>query len=466
MTDALTNFRERTDRDAGRPAALRWRAMERVRQLLHGEGDGDEAQRVALLAFIIRISSAVVLYASQVIFARWLGGFEYGIYVFVWSCVLIFGGIASLGFPLSVARFIPEYFTRREHDLLRGIMLSSRLVPFFVSTMAALAGALIVFVAPGVVESYYVIPLLLAFACFPAYTLIDTQDGIARARGWILIALIPPYLLRPLLLLALMFVAHVAGAPSTAVTAVYCAIAAVWTIAALQTFVINRRLSKTIEPGPRSHRVGFWVRVSLPICLVDSFYLFMTNTDVLVLSQFRSPEETGVYFAAVKTLALISFVSFAVAAAAAHKFSEYYSNGEHEKLEQFARQSIAWTFWPSVAGTIVILAAGKPILWLFGSGFEAAYPVMFVVATGLLARAVVGPLERLLNVTGHQGTCAWIYFFAFLLNLGLNLVLIPTYGIMGAGVATASAYLVESFLLAVVVNRKLGLHVMIWHKST
>ncbi len=436
-----------------------------IGDMLTGADDGARAQRTAILAFIIRVASAFILYATQVVFARILGGFEYGIFVFVWACVLIVGGIASAGFPLSVARFIPEYVQKGDGNHLRGILLTSRLLPFLLSTASALVAAGLIYAFPELVRSYYVIPLFLAFVCIPAYTVIDVQDGMARAHNWIFLALVPPYILRPLLLLSFMLGAHLAGYEATAVTAMYCAIAAVWLTALIQTLSMNRELSKVVDSGPRNHRVSFWVKVSIPICLVDSFFLFMTNTDVLVLSYFRTPEETGAYFAAVKTLAFISFVSFAVAAAAAHKFSEYYASGDHDRLERFARDSIVWTFWPSLAGTILIVALGKPVLWLFGSDFVAAYPVMFVVAAGLLVRAAVGPMERLLNVTGHQGTCAWIYFTAFVANLVLNLALVPTYGIMGAGTATGLAYALEAILLAVFVQRQLGLRVMIWHRS-
>lgn len=436
-----------------------------IRTRLTSGDDDARAQRTALIAFVVRVSSAFVLYATQVVFARMLGGFEYGIFVFVWACVLIIGGIASSGFPLSVARFIPEYTQKREFDLLRGILLTSRALPFLVSTSFALTAALILYFFPDIVKSYYVIPLFLAFVCVPAYTLIDVQDGIGRAHNWILLALVPPYIQRPLLLLVFMVAAYLAGFAATATVAMYCAIAAVWVTAATQTLTMSRSLKTTVDKGPRHHRVAFWFRVSIPICLVDSFFLFMTNTDVLVLSAFRSPEETGAYFAAIKTLAFISFVSFAVAAAAAHKFTEYYTNGDHARLEQFVRDSIAWTFWPSLLGTVLIVALGKPILWLFGSDFVSAYPVMFVVAAGLLVRAAVGPLERLLNVTGHEGTCARIYFAAFLANLVLNLALVPSFGIIGAGAATSLAYMMESILLALFVHRRLGLRVMIWHKN-
>ncbi|MCB1493854.1 MAG: polysaccharide biosynthesis C-terminal domain-containing protein, partial [Rhodobiaceae bacterium] len=54
---------------------------------------------------------------------------------------------------------------------------------------------------------------------------------------------------------------------------------------------------------------------------------------------------------------------------------------------------------------------------------------------------------------------------AFFANLILNIILVPSFGIIGAGAATALAYVVESILLANFVHRRLGLRVMIWHKS-
>ena len=69
--------------------------------------------------------------------------------------------------------------------------------------------------------------------------------------------------------------------------------------------------------------------------MVEGFYLLLTHADVLVLRQYRSPEEVAVYYAAAKTLALVAFVSFSVSAATAHKFSEYHVAGNKAQLSAF-----------------------------------------------------------------------------------------------------------------------------------
>jgi O-antigen/teichoic acid export membrane protein len=81
---------------------------------------------------------------------------------------------------------------------------------------------------------------------------------------------------------------------------------------------------------------------------------------------------------------------------------------------------------------------------------------------GLLARASVGPSERLLNMVGQQRACALIYASAFTTNLALCLVLIPRFGLIGAAASTATAILVESTLLFVVTKRRLGLHIFVF----
>ena len=78
--------------------------------------DGSERSRTgraALAAFAIRVASAGVAYLSQVLLARWMGSFEYGIFVFVWVWVLILGGLSTLGLGIVLIRYVPEYRENR-----------------------------------------------------------------------------------------------------------------------------------------------------------------------------------------------------------------------------------------------------------------------------------------------------------------------------------------------------------------
>ena len=63
-----------------------------------------EASRMSLIAFCIRIISAAIAFISQVLAARWMGSFEYGIFVLVWVTMVIAGNVSCLGtFPSYTA---------------------------------------------------------------------------------------------------------------------------------------------------------------------------------------------------------------------------------------------------------------------------------------------------------------------------------------------------------------------------
>ena len=436
-------------------------ALARIRGWLADRSDHSLAQRMAGAAFLIRVASAALVYLTQIFLARWMGSFEFGIYVYVWTWVLLIGDLVHLGLATTAQRYIPEYTTLKSFDLLRGFLTGSRWFVFLLATLLALALCGVIRLSEPWINRYELIPLYLACLCLPFYALSNMLDGIARAYNWVNVALVPPYFLRPLILIALMVAAHEFGYPTNATTAMMAAVIACFVTAMVQLIVLQYRLSKVVERGPKAHAVGAWIATSLPIFMVWGFYTLLTYTDVLVLQQFRPPEEVAHYYAASKTLALVAFVYFSVAAAVAHKFTQYHVSGDQAGLAAMVASSVRWTFWPSLVATVVILALGRPFLWLFGPSFVAAYPLMFILAVGLLARASIGPAERLLNMLGEQRACMAVYATAFATNLGLCVLLAPRLGTVGAAIATASALVVESMLLFLVTRRRLGFHIFV-----
>jgi len=424
--------------------------------------DRAATQRVAGMAFVIRVSAAGIVFLSQIVLARWMGGVEFGIYVSVWTWLLLAGDTVHLGLPLTAQRFIPEYTHRNDFDTLRGFLIGSRWLVFALATAFALLGIVIVYALRPWLGADWIIPFYLACVSLPFYSLALMCDGLARSYDWIGLAIAPHSLLRPLVLFALMALAYLAGRPINATTTILALTIAIWSTTLLQLVLLDRRLRHVVPRGRRAYDLRRWFSVSLPIVVMWAFYTALAYADVLVLQQFRPPQEVAHYYAALKTLLLVGFIHFSVSAAVAHQFTALHVAGDRGALAAFVARSVRWTFWPSLAATLVMLALGKPLLWLFGPDFVAGYPFMFVLALGLMARAAVGPAERLLNMLGEQRICAVIYAAAFALNVSACIALIPRYGGMGAACATASAMILESMLLYAVAQRKLRLRMLIW----
>ena len=436
------------------------RVPERVKTWLASEHGA--AQRFAGTAFLIRVASAAVVFLSQILLARWMGSFEYGTYVYVYTWLLLVGDIAHLGMAQTAQRFIPDYAQRPSLDGLRGYLIGCRWITFGLTSSVAVGGALLIHALEPSLDKNVVLPLYLACVAMPFYAMSFMLDGIARSYNWITLGLMPHSLLRPIVLLALIAGIYAAGYPINAVTTMLALVAAVWSTTLGQLLVLNRKLAATVEPGPKSYDVKAWIATALPLIMVWGCYTLLTTTDVLVLQQFRPADEVAHYYAASKTLTLVTFVYFAVAASAAHRFAAYHVAGDSEKLAALVSSSVRWIFWPSLAATLLILALGKPMLWLFGPEFTDAYPVMFVLAIGLMARAAIGPAERLVTMSGQQRICALAYAVAFAVNLAGCVALAGPYGGMGVAMATSAAFVVESMLLYLIARRRLNLHLFVW----
>ena len=436
----------------------------RLRAMLGDSSEASLTKRLAGTIFIIRVISAGLAYVAQILLARWMGTSDYGIYVYVWTWVLLLGSMMDFGTSASAQKIIPEYRASGDDARLRGFLSGSRWMTFVVSSLIALLLAYLVTTLSPRLDPASVMPLYLGCLILPAFVVANMQDGIARSHDWMRLGLMPQFIVRQSLIIGFTAGAFMLGFHLSATVAMLASAAAVWFAMIGQMIVLNRRLGTVVAPGPKAYDFRVWLSVSLPILLVESFYLLLSYTDVLVLQQFRSSEEVGIYFAVIKTLVLVSFIHYAMSATTAHRFTEYHAAGDRERLAAYVAHAIKWTFWPSLAATLVLLALGKPLLWLFGPPFVPGYRLMFVAAIGLVVRSAIGPVERLLNMLGHQHACAGAYSLAFGMNVALCFALVPRYGGHGAAAATSISLVFETVLLFWIVRNKLGLHVLAFGK--
>nr|WP_316656667.1 lipopolysaccharide biosynthesis protein [uncultured Gellertiella sp.] len=442
------------------PLALRPRAGVLLRQLatiLTDRGEHAIAQRMALIAFVIRIVSAAIAFLSQIIQARIMGEFEYGIFVFVWVLTILIGNMSCLGFHSVVLRFLPQYRTEGAHGALFGIAVTARIFSMGLATLVAIAGLVALYLLGSRIETYYIIPVFLALFILPMIALGDVLDGTARANTWAVTALSPTFIIRPTLILVFMLLAVEAGYPKTAVTAMLASMLATYVTSIGQLLTVATRMRRRYPRSVRQYDFLPWLKVALPIFFIEGFGYLLTNSDVVIVGFYLDPKEVGIYFAATKTMALVQFVFFSVKAAAAPRFSTLVAEDDRIGLARFAGEMARWGFWPSLGVGAIMLIVGHFLLSLFGPAFTVGYPLMGILFCGYLAKSSVGPGEVLLTMAGKQRLCALLYAVALLTNLSLNMVLIPYLGLKGAAMAAAGAMMVEALMLHVAVRRTLGI---------
>ncbi len=172
----------------------------------------DPTKRRALTALIIRVGGAALAYVMQIALAQWMGLAEYGVFVGVWVWLLVLGGIAPLGLNISAIGWLSTFHEEGDHDRWRGLLATSVIATLTMGLVVAGLGWTALIVMPEFISQQYLMPVWLCLFCVPLLAMSEMNEGISRAHGWMNTALMPTYLLRPVLLIGGAFVPLQAGA--------------------------------------------------------------------------------------------------------------------------------------------------------------------------------------------------------------------------------------------------------------
>ena len=404
----------------------------------------------AAAAFGVRVLAAFLAYGVQVLLARTLDLGEYGIYVTLWTWLIVVNHMAAFGFSESSLRFLPRYTHRQRNDWARGYLQTGYFVVIVGAGLVAALGLLLLWFGAGNIPTEWLFPLIVVCIGLPFTSLEVYLEGVSRSFGWYMLTIVPAYILRPLLLAVGVVIAIVMGyAPDATMVLAFAIIATAGIVAGqalLIRFRVNRLFPDARSAGPRK----LWIFASLPLVLtlaVDEIFMW---SDILILGFMVSPEQVSIYFAAQRSMSLAAFVQFAFMMVMVRDFSIANTRRDRDELQRRVTRASTWTFWLTVPSVALTLAAGYPLLWMFGPDFVSGYGVMAVLGLGFVLRATVGQAQDLLIVLGHQRANVAISGGCIILNIGLSILLIPGLGIMGAAIATTITQAVRAVAFTVV----------------
>ncbi len=187
-------------------------------------------------------------------------------------------------------------------------------------------------------------------------------------------------------------------------------------------------------------------------------HLVHQYTDLVMLGLFMESGDVGVYRVAAQAATVVAFGLNAMNMVVAPRFARLYAGGHAAQLQwtvTFSARIILLLTLPVAAG--LALFADPVIRLVFGTGYTAGSTALAILAAGQLANALFGSVAFLLNMTGHERDTARGLAAAVALNIVLNLLLIPVFGLEGAAVATSVTLVLWNLLLWRAVRRRLGI---------
>lgn len=393
--------------------------------------------RGAGAALGVQIASVGLNYLAQILLARWMGAAEFGIFEYVMTLSLVLGFIAGLGLPGVVLRFIAEYSVKQDWAKLRGVIWGS-----WWQTIAA--GLALATVGTGVLlwinhqsPVEHLTPLILGLWSVPLVALIKLQLEMLRAVRRIVLAYAPYLVFYPLLLLIGTAIWRQFHSRLTGGDVIGISLTILLLILVVQWHLFQRSLPAAVHQVRPHYALRQWLAVALPLLFVDGSFLVLNQTDTLMIAALLNPAAVGIYSAAFKTAGWVSFILIAVNSIAAPMFASLYAQGNRAELQQLVSTIARWIFYPALAVAIGLVVFADPVLSLFGAEFVSAKWAMIALILGQLVNVGAGSVGYLLIMTGHQNQCALVVGGSALLNVGLNAIGIPWFGILGAAMATA-----------------------------
>jgi O-antigen/teichoic acid export membrane protein len=393
------------------------------------------------------LGQKLVAFARGVIFARLLGTTEYGIYTLGFFLVLITVAVTSLGIPSAFGRFAPRY---RSRGNLRAFFRKAYLLNMAVSV----AVAVVIFLFPAFFSrlvygdaSFARVMTVVAF-CIPGLVfltnLFNTFSGLKLFRAGAAVQFC-----QVVIFAGLGAVAVVVYRSAESALLSY-ALSMLISVALFVPLLLRYLQAEDREDRPLDE-AGFYrrlLRFTIWFTVTPILVQIFQYVDRLSLQRLMTASDQGIYSAALNVCATISAVGLAINNVAFPHLSTTWEEGRREKAVQNLDLTIRFTAVFLAVGGFLLALLGRPVITvLLGSeytGGVAVVPylvVFYLLTVSVWLFGVYASLIEKTYVSAIGLACA------LPVNVGLNLVLIPRLGIVGASLATMLSYSLMWFVV-------------------
>lgn len=386
---------------------------------------------------------------GRALFTRTYTQSEYGLFSLSFTVIAIVSVLASVGLRNGVTRQI-AFYGAGDDDEVRGVITWGVVAALVAGT--AVGAALWVLAEPIAVRAFgkpeYGLALRLAALGVPALGLVRVGTavfrGFSRTRERVLFQELLQKGSFPLLLAATVALGLHADAALATYPASLGLTAAVYGVYLLLANPASFR-SNLGETLRRWSAGADLVRFSLPLMFASLLIRVMTWTDVIMLGYFRPPAVVGLYDAVRPLVRVVPVIWGSMIFMYTPLVSEFHADGDDAALR---RVYFVVTKWFASATFPVILAfvlfPATVLGAVFGPAYAEATTALRLLAAAYFLGNVMGPNGATLTAIGRTRAVMLANLAAAVLNVGLNLALIPRLGLTGAAVATAAALVVRN----------------------
>jgi len=403
------------------------------------------------LIFIMSILATALGYLLRLFLARNLSVEEFGLFYAVSAFVAIFWLFKDIGTGHAVVKFIPELSVKRKFSAIKTIILFLISFQFFIGFI--LFTILILFsdyIAINFFHSIQAKSIIQIFAIeifFASNILKNILQGLQKIKEFASIEFF-----RLLLIFFVIFILL----PVTAVKVAWAYVIASLIIQIIFLFNVFSFLKnyKLNFAFVKSRLVKRIFKFSLMAFIGSVAGTIISYTDTLVLTFFRTTSEVGIYQVALPTSQLLWVFATSLSAILFPILSEMWAKNEKEKLLKGVSILIKLSFVFMIPLILIILSFPKLIInILFGSSYLGASTPLQILSVGAVFYTLMLIYSTTLYAIGKPEINTKIVILVGLLNLIMNILLVPILGVIGASLTSLLSFIM-GFLFSVYFSKK------------
>lgn len=408
--------------------------------------------------FGLKLGATGLNFLTGILLARLLGASGFGVYTyaFAWTQLLILAG--TLGLDKLIVREVAIYQTKSDWSSVRGLLQWANQIVLIVSVALALGAIVVAWGLNMEANSEQFWAFCVAMLLIPIAVLRNLRLSATRGLHQIVIGLVPELILAPLLLLVLTGSIYlILGDSLTAFWVVLMRVFAALITLAIGVKLLDLALPNAAKEATPRYQTKAWLSSALPFMFLGSLYIIKSRTDILMLGAIQGAKAAGIYFAVSRGAQLINFILGSVNTVLGPNIANLYAEGKIKQLQRVMTKSARLVLLIALPITAAMIGLGYWYLLLFGKDFTQGQHALTILCVGQLAQTSAGSVGLLLNMTGNERFTFISNVAGTGLNVILNALLIPQWGVEGAALATTSTTILVNIINTLWVRQKLGI---------
>lgn len=411
----------------------------------------------AILVLFTRITLLSSNLLIGILLARNLGPSNYGVYSLIISLVTLFVMVACLGLPTIALKESASLLVKEKWALLKGMLSFSLFFVFIFSLGVIIVGYLIKDIFPSLSSAEARVAFYFGLILVPILSLINVMSN--TLRGLHIIAPSQLVIITKQLVFLLIIISIFIYISNVTVDHIVLSnvTASLLSMILVVIFLIKNYPEKLMNVKP-VYEIKYWLFSAIPLFLIAGIQIINNRADILMLGAMTSSYEVGIYDVAMRGAELLVFFVIVFNISIASTFSRLHAEGNYDRLSKITTSATRVVFLLTMPIAMALFFFGDYLIgFVFGEEYLVGLIALNILMVGHFFNVITGPSDLLLIMSGHQKITAYCMAFAAIVNVTLNYMLIPIYGVEGACVANLVSNVLWNGLLAIFCRKTLGI---------